>query len=139
LRRELVVDTDLASFTGAILGVLVAAAFAAIEWWSVLHLRAPQYHVRWHDYVVAAIAGWALLMERERTSQFFVGLLLTIELGRIATAWLRLSDANRRAISLWSSLTMAVLFSAVVVFGMNWLWQKIRTAKFVDATNRSEN
>ena len=139
VRRELVIDADVASFTGAICGVFVAAAFAAIQWWYVFQLRAPRYQVRWHDYVVTVLAGWVLFRERERPLRFGAGLLLATELGRLATAWLRLSDSIRRVISLWPSLTMALLFSAVVIFGISWLCQKVRTAKLVDTTGPERN
>lgn len=127
-RKDLVFDTDVATFAEAIFAAILLSVFAINEWWRVLTLRAPQQTATWHDYIAVILAGWVLLTEDDKRSRFLCSGLLLVELARIGVTWLRLSDALRRSISLWSTLTLALLFSAVALCFIGWVWQRFQTA-----------
>ena len=132
MSKELALNTDAVTFAEAVGAALVMSVLAGVEWWYVVNLRAPQYMATWRDYVAVVLASWILLATSDRRSRFLLGGLIFVELGRVGATWLRFSDPTRRAICLWSTLTLAFLYSGAAVCLVNWIWQTIRTASVVD-------
>ena len=131
--KELALDTDVASFTGAVLGVVFYGGFAAIEWWRVAHLRASAFHsVTWQDYLLLVLLGWAAIKDKNRPVRFAIGCCLFFFALCMAASLLHLSTQTQRLISLWTTLTNAFVLTGASAFLASWLWRIIRDSKATD-------
>jgi hypothetical protein len=82
-RRELVLNTDSASFTLAVLVLLGSAGMAAIEWWTVVHARGSVRRSGWQEYLAVLLGVWMLVdskgqREFPRAARFALGVILTV-------------------------------------------------------------
>lgn len=129
VKKEIALDTDAASFTGALLGIVGCTAFAAVGLWSLVNLRVGTFSASWRDYLAAIFALWALATVKERTARFAFAICLVAECVRISASLLRVSTDTNRLLFLWSSLTSVLLFGAMAAFLIGWLWKTLRHAK----------
>jgi hypothetical protein len=138
--KELVLDTDMASFTLAFLGVVVCAGFAAIEWLSFSRLLwRPASKVQvsttvtWQTYMALGLGG-LLIFFRRRPSEFrilrfaFIALLVFLGL-KVGFALLHLNSGAMLWSSFCSALIGALCFSGMAIFLIAWLWHKFREAQ----------
>ena len=130
-RRELVLDTDSATFTLAVLVLLGSGGMAAIEWWTVVHARASVHRAGWQEYLALLLGVWMLVdskgqREFPRAARFALGVILTVLALKIAVSFVGAPDEILRAVSLWSALTVAILAMGMCVWSALWLWRKLQ-------------
>jgi len=132
--RHLLLDTDVATFSLAIVTLLVCACFAAASWHSVVRLRTSPHGADWQTYIGFVYALWLLIGLKGdpkivRAARFLLGLLVMIMGIPIAVSLMHLSPPTARALSLWSHLTSAILYTAVTLFLIVWFRDKVRDAR----------
>jgi hypothetical protein len=132
MRKQVAIDTDVASFTGAILGIVGCAGFAAIGLWALVHLRVGSFSASWRDYIAGAFTVWALVTVKDRAARFAFAICLGLQCLRIGASLLRVSTETARLLSLWSTLTSVLLFGAMTVFLTGWLWKTLQGARIED-------
>jgi hypothetical protein len=136
VNKEIAIDTDVASFTGALLGIVGCTAFAAVGLWSLVHLRVGTFSASWRDYLAAGFALWALATVKERAARFAFAICLVLECVRISASLLHVSTDLARLLFLWSSLTSVLLFGAMAAFLTGWLWKTFENARIEDRSSR---
>lgn len=132
-RRELAIDTDVATFALAVLGLVFFAAMAAAGWFSVLKLQASPHRTTWMDYLAFFYAIWIFVACKGepkvvRAVRFFLGLLLVVMAIPISVSLLHLSPQTAGLLSLWSTMTSALLSTAAALFLVAWFGKKFRDA-----------
>ena len=132
-RKDLVVDTDVVSFTGTLLGIVACTGFAAIGLWSLVNLRAGPFLATWPDYGADVFCVWALATVKQCGARFAFGICLAMECIRIGASLLRVSTESVRLLSLGSTLTSVLLFGAMAAFLIGRAWEVIQTAKIESA------
>jgi hypothetical protein len=131
VRRELVLDTDSASFTLAVLVLLGSAGMAAIEWWAVVHARGSVHRAGWQEYLALLLGVWMLVdlkgqREFPRAARFALGVILSLLALKITVSFVAAPDEILRAVSLWSALTVAIVAVGMCVWSALWLWRKLQ-------------
>jgi hypothetical protein len=129
IKKEIAIDTDAASFTGALLGIVGCTAFAAVGLWSLVNLRVGTFAASWRDYLAAIFALWALANVKERAARFAFAICLVMEGVRIGASLLHVPTDTTRLFFLCSTLTSVLLFGAMAAFLTGWLWKTLRNAR----------
>jgi hypothetical protein len=134
VRKQLLLDTDVMTFSLAILGLLGCAGLAIRDWHQVLQLRASPHRAAWQDYFGFVYALWIFVGVKGdpkvvRAVRLLVGLLLVVMSIPIAASLMHLSRETARALSLWSELTSAFLFTTAALFLLAWFRGKFRDAR----------
>lgn len=135
-RKELILDTDGASFTLGIIGSIGCGAFAAILWWSLAHSTSP---VRsgaalpgWQTYIALGLGILMICSKRhpaEPGAARFALVCLFVVLAFQATAsLLHVPDGIVRLLSFCSRFLAAIFFSGMAVSLVAWTWRKLRSA-----------
>lgn len=140
--KHLLLDTDVATFSFAVPALLICAAFAFVAWYKVVEVRASPNGATWQTYLGFVYALWLFVgmkgdLKVVRAARFLLGLLLLVLGIPIAVSLMHLSSQTARALSLWSHLTSAILYTAVTLFLIVWFRDKFRDAKLrTDAEDR---
>jgi hypothetical protein len=134
-RKQLALDTDVASFTLAILGIIACAGFAVIEWWSVVQPRGALHRLGppgWQESVALVLGVWMICSKRNpsepRAARLaLIGMFVILAL-QVAASLLHLGSGSMRILSLCSGLLAALFFTGMTLSLIAWVWRKLRGA-----------
>jgi len=134
-RKQLALDTDVASFTLAILGIIACAGFAVIEWWSVVQPRGALHRPGppgWQASVALVLGVWMICSKRNpsepRAARLaLIGMFVILAL-QVAASLLHLGSGSMRILSLCSGLLAALFFTGMTLSLITWVWRKLRGA-----------
>lgn len=127
-------DTDSVTFWQAVIGLLVSALLAASELYRVVELRTTPHDASGQTYLGLALALWLFVSVKSdpsvvRAARFGLGLLLVVMGIPVAVSLMHLSSQTARALSLWSHVTSAILYSGIALFLIVWFRDRYRDAK----------
>lgn len=129
-----VLDTDSLTFWQGVIGLLASALLAAREFYCVVELRTTPHRASWQEYLGLALGLWLFVSAKSdpgvvRAARFGLGLLLVVMGISVAISLMDLSGETAHALSFWSHVTSAILYSGVFLFLIVWLRDKVRDAK----------
>ena len=133
-QRRLALDTDVVTFWLSLCGLLLFTGLAVRGFYEVVRLRTSALHATWLDYFGFMFVLWMFISAKGhpkiiRAMRFLLGLLLVLLGIPIVVSLMNLSRETARALSLWSHLTSALLYSAVVLFLIVWFRNRFRDAQ----------